>query len=126
MSPIYISHTKGFTVCVSTKSISTLSMIIHAYSGANLVKCGSFTKIIRWFIPKVPFTPHFSIELIKIPSQISLIYHISCRYNPKTFLQNTDFRLTKNLFTQVKNSARTKVTFFLSLLAGGAICSAVE
>ena len=28
---------KGFTVCVSRESISTLSMKIHAYGGANLV-----------------------------------------------------------------------------------------
>ena len=38
MSSIYLSHTKGFTACVSRKSISTLSMKIHAYGGgANLV-----------------------------------------------------------------------------------------
>ena len=34
---MYLSHTKGFTACVSRKSISTLSMKIHAYCGANLV-----------------------------------------------------------------------------------------
>ena len=37
MSSIYLSHTKGFTFCVSRKLISTLSMKIHAYGGANLV-----------------------------------------------------------------------------------------
>ena len=37
MSSMYLSHTKGFTVYVSRKSISTLSMKIHAYGGANLV-----------------------------------------------------------------------------------------
>ena len=37
MSSLYISHTKGFTPYVSRKSISTLSMKIHAYGGANLV-----------------------------------------------------------------------------------------
>ena len=37
MSPMYLSHTKGFTACVSRKSISTLSMKIHAYDGANLL-----------------------------------------------------------------------------------------
>ena len=34
---MYLSHTKGFTACASRKSISTLSMKIHAYCGANLV-----------------------------------------------------------------------------------------
>ena len=34
---MYLSHTKGVTVCVSRKSISTLSMKTHAYGGANLV-----------------------------------------------------------------------------------------
>ena len=37
MSSVYLSHTKGFTTCVSRESISTLSMKIHAYVGANLV-----------------------------------------------------------------------------------------
>ena len=34
---MYLSHTKGFTTCVSRKSIATLSMKIHVYGGANLV-----------------------------------------------------------------------------------------
>ena len=34
---MYLSHTKGFTTCVSRKSIATLSMKIHVYDGANLV-----------------------------------------------------------------------------------------
>ena len=34
---MYLSHTKGFTACISRKSISTLSMKIHTYGGANLV-----------------------------------------------------------------------------------------
>ena len=34
---MYLSHTKGFTACISRKSISTLSMKIHVYDGANLV-----------------------------------------------------------------------------------------
>ena len=37
MSSMYLSHIKGFKVCVSRKTISTLSMKIHAYGGANLV-----------------------------------------------------------------------------------------
>ena len=37
MSSMYLSHTKGFTTCVSRKSIATLSMKIHVYDGANLV-----------------------------------------------------------------------------------------
>ena len=37
MSSMYLSHAKGFTVCVSRKSILTLSMKIHAYGGTNLV-----------------------------------------------------------------------------------------
>ena len=37
MSSMYLSHTKSFTACVSRKSISTSSLKIHAYGGANLV-----------------------------------------------------------------------------------------
>ena len=37
MPSMYLRHTKGLTVCVSRKSIATLSMKIHAYGGANLV-----------------------------------------------------------------------------------------
>ena len=37
MLRMYLSHTEGVTVCVSRKSISTLSMKTHAYGGANLV-----------------------------------------------------------------------------------------
>ena len=37
MLSICISHAKGFTVCVSRKSVSSLFMKIHVYGRANLV-----------------------------------------------------------------------------------------
>ena len=37
MSSMYLNHAKGFKVCVPRNSVSTLSMKIHVYGGANLV-----------------------------------------------------------------------------------------
>ena len=37
MSSMYLSHTKGFAACISGKSVSNLSMKIHAYGRVNLV-----------------------------------------------------------------------------------------
>ena len=34
---MYFNHTKSSTVCVSRKLVSTLSMNIHAYGGANVI-----------------------------------------------------------------------------------------